>query len=149
MDSHHFWGQLITHGEYYESVKQMHEMMEDLDSKIQGLPLVTQRSQTRAVTVFEGELTRVWIMSMTEATSQVFYIDYGNVETVSTSHLFVAPERCWDVRPVATPFYFTGSGLNLKEFVNMRITATRVPSLSYSDELRYVVTIDTISKSSW
>ena len=47
-------------------------------------------------------------MSQLDVESEIFYIDYGNIEWKPTYFLYALPDELWTKAPAAVPFKFTG-----------------------------------------
>ncbi len=52
--------------------------------------------------------SRVFVSSITKKTANVFYVDYGNSETVDVLSLRALPKDMSKLRPLATPFRTSG-----------------------------------------
>lgn len=51
---------------------------------------------------------RVWIKERGRWESVVFFVDFGNTETVPNESIFELPDEFWQVRPAAVPFKILG-----------------------------------------
>lgn len=65
-------------------------------------------SKCKVFSCFVVLFSRVWIKQRGETTSTVFFIDFGNFETVSNDNIYELPEEFWKVRPTALPFRVLG-----------------------------------------
>lgn len=121
-DNSFLWGQLAS-----EPWKSELEQMYLLGAKMAEIERTLVRvtaDQRRGIAKYDDDWCRVWIKERGRWESVVFFVDFGNTETVPNESIFELPDEFWQVRPAAVPFkILDNSRMNVMEYLNNMVTA--------------------------
>ena len=103
MDCKYFWG-VLAFGPHLQHLEHVYKFMTPEFEIISSTLTVADFGVKRGVAMFEYEWCRVWIKSWSAQTAVVFFIDYGNTETIPRNDVYDLPDRFWSTPPCAIPF---------------------------------------------